>query len=32
MGGTIHIDTLDGDLTTDKFIKMAAKGKTNHRW
>lgn len=27
MGGTIHIDTLKGDLTTDEIIKMVAKGK-----
>lgn len=30
MGGTIHIDTLDGELTTDEIIKMVAKGKLKY--
>ena len=30
MGGTIHIDTLRGDLTTDEIIKMVAKGEIKY--
>ncbi|MDG2279483.1 MAG: transporter substrate-binding domain-containing protein [Flavicella sp.] len=30
LGGTIHIDTLSGELTTDEIIKMVAEGKIKY--